>query len=83
MLELGEVSDEEHKQILEALPEYGFDSVFLVGPDFTRLNTQRENICFHDSDLARMWFGHHTLEGSTILVKGSRGIRLEKIVDAL
>jgi hypothetical protein len=30
-----------------------------------------------------MWFEHHTLENATILIKGSRGIRLETLADVL
>lgn len=81
MLELGKESDEEHRNILKLLEKYPFKDVFLVGPVFTRLNTKREWLCFQDSDLARLWFEHHKLEGKTILIKGSRGIILEKMID--
>jgi UDP-N-acetylmuramyl pentapeptide synthase len=30
-----------------------------------------------------MWLEHHKIENSTILMKGSRGIRLEKLVEML
>jgi len=83
MLELGKESDEEHNNILKLLEKVQFNDVFLVGPIFTRLNTKREWLCFQDSDLARLWFDHHRLEGKTILIKGSRGIRLEKLTDTL
>jgi len=83
MLELGKDSDEEHISILRLLEESGFTDVFLVGPVFTRVNTKREWLCFHDSDLARLWFDHHRLQGRTILIKGSRGIRMEKITETL
>ena len=83
MLELGKESDHEHLAILVQLRTYNFGKVFLVGPEFTRLNTDRENICFHDSSLAAMWLEHHRISNSAILIKGSRGIRLEKILDVL
>ena len=83
MLELGNEADHEHRQILGLLDHLKFQQVFLVGNIFTRLNTNRENICFHDTDLARMWLEHHKIENSTILVKGSRGIKLEKLVESL
>jgi UDP-N-acetylmuramoyl-tripeptide--D-alanyl-D-alanine ligase len=83
MLELGEDSDHEHQQILKFIDQLKFRHVYLVGPVFTRLNTKRENACFQDCDLARMWLEHHKIENSTILIKGSRGIGLEKLTDIL
>ncbi len=83
MLELGVDSDEEHQEILALADQLLFANVYLVGPIFTRLNTRRGNLCFQDSDLARMWLEHHKITDSTVLIKGSRGIRLEKLVDVL
>ena len=83
MLELGNGSDHEHLQILELIGNLGFTNVYLIGPIFTRLNSKREWLCFQDSDLARMWLDHHPLRNSIILIKGSRGIKLEKVVDTL
>jgi UDP-N-acetylmuramoyl-tripeptide--D-alanyl-D-alanine ligase len=83
MLELGKESDEEHGNILKLIEESGFTDVFLVGPVFTRLNTQRDWLCFQDSDLAKLWFEHHPMQGRTILIKGSRGILMEKITDTI
>ena len=83
MLELGGVSDEEHLALIRIIGDLGFPEVYLVGPALTRLNSKREWICFNDSDLARLWFSHHRLTGKTILIKGSRGIKMEKIVEEL
>ncbi|MFZ4521544.1 MAG: UDP-N-acetylmuramoyl-tripeptide--D-alanyl-D-alanine ligase [Bacteroidales bacterium] len=83
MLELGTDSDHEHLEILQWINQYPFCKVYLVGPIFTRLNTRRENTCFQDCLLAKMWLEHHKIENATILIKGSRGIRLEKLVDVL
>ena len=83
MLELGDASDEEHQEILRLLEELGFDKVFLVGPAFTRLNTKIDWLCFQDSELANLWLSHHKISGATIFIKGSRGIRMERIIDNL
>lgn len=83
MLELGSECDKEHQDILELIEKLGFTEVFLVGPVFTRLNTKREWLCFQDSELARMWLDHHRINDASILLKGSRGIKLEKLVDLL
>jgi UDP-N-acetylmuramoyl-tripeptide--D-alanyl-D-alanine ligase len=83
MLELGDQSDQEHLRVLRLAEELGFAAVYLVGPTFTRLNTKKEYHCFNDSDLARMWFEHHPPADTAILIKGSRGIRLEKVEKAI
>jgi UDP-N-acetylmuramoyl-tripeptide--D-alanyl-D-alanine ligase len=83
MLELGSECDKEHQDILELIEKLGFTEVLLVGPVFTRLNTKREWLCFQDSELARMWLDHHRINDAVILLKGSRGIKLEKLVDLL
>ncbi len=83
MLELGRESDKEHIAILCLLEKLGLEKVYLVGPEFMRLNTKREWHCFQDSELARLWFEHHKPEGASILVKGSRGIKLEKVIEVL
>jgi UDP-N-acetylmuramoyl-tripeptide--D-alanyl-D-alanine ligase len=83
MLELGAESDEEHLKILQLLHDINLDQVYLVGPRFTRLNTTREFICFTDAALASLWLLHHKLENATILIKGSRGIKLEKLIETL
>jgi UDP-N-acetylmuramoyl-tripeptide--D-alanyl-D-alanine ligase len=83
MLELGSECDNAHHNILEMIETLGFSEVFLVGPVFTRLNTKREWVCFQDSELASMWISYHRLTDATILIKGSRGIKLEKVVNLL
>ncbi len=83
MLELGSECDKEHLDLLELIEKLGFTEVCLVGPVFTRLNTKREWLCFQDSELARMWLDHHRINDAVILLKGSRGIKLEMLVDLL
>jgi UDP-N-acetylmuramoyl-tripeptide--D-alanyl-D-alanine ligase len=83
MLELGEESDKEHQAILELIEKLELNEVYLVGPVFTRINRKRDWLCFQDSDLANIWIEHHRLTNKTILIKGSRGIKLEKLVGLL
>jgi UDP-N-acetylmuramoyl-tripeptide--D-alanyl-D-alanine ligase len=83
MLELGKETDEEHMKLLSLIKLHNFSEVYLVGPVFTRLNTERNWFCFQDSELGKMWFDHQPLTGKTILVKGSRGIKLERIIEVL
>jgi len=83
MLELGAESDALHTDILKIVEELSFKEVYLVGNIFTRVNTKRGFLCFDDSDLALLWFSHHPFEGKSIMLKGSRGIKLETISEIL
>lgn len=83
MLELGADSDEEHLKILETLTEKGFTNIYLIGPTFTRLNNRRETFCFDNTELATMWFNHHPPKNNTILIKGSRGNKLETLTPTM
>lgn len=82
MLELGDESLAEHLAIVDLLEESGFDKVLLVGPDFTKAAKGRFT-CFQTSDEVRQWLQEHQIKEYTILVKGSRGIKMEKVLDAL
>lgn len=81
MLELGEESLEEHNAIISLLRQLGIVNAVLVGPEFLKTNT--DFTVFPDSETARQWISVKNPEGFTILLKGSRGIRMEKILEAL
>jgi UDP-N-acetylmuramoyl-tripeptide--D-alanyl-D-alanine ligase len=83
MLELGTETDNEHLSILNLLEKKEFTGTYLVGPVFTKLCVKNEWVCFQDSGLARLWFEHHKVKGATVLIKGSRGIRMEQIAEVL
>ncbi len=83
MLEVGATADEEHQKILILLEELDLSQVILVGPVFSQLNTNPNWQCFETSELAKEWILRNNIENTTILLKGSRAIRLEKIVECL
>jgi len=83
MLELGNDSDEEHKNLLDFIEKNGFRKVFLVGSNFIKFKNQYEFNFFNSvEDLAKN-FVIHPESGKFFLVKGSRGIKLEKCIDYL
>ena len=83
MLELGADSEREHQKIADVVAGSGIDDVYWVGTHFMKVNFQHEAKRFETVDnlLAALPLG--MLENRFILIKGSRGIRLEKIVDWL
>jgi len=88
MLELGPDSVQEHKAILELALEKGFDRIFLVGGEFAAAVSQMEDCAtrvhlFDDSASLRDHFKEKPLSGCSILIKGSRGKRLERVIEAL
>ena len=85
MLELGEQSVAFHKQILELIEQYEFDNVLLVGPHFQKAgnDTNTSFYFFEDSVQAAKYIERQQPKDAVILIKGSRGIKMEKILKAL
>ncbi|MFO8129228.1 MAG: UDP-N-acetylmuramoyl-tripeptide--D-alanyl-D-alanine ligase [Bacteroidales bacterium] len=83
MLELGNTSGMEHRNILKKLNETGATHVMLVGSEFTKAAQKTRFLSFQNSGEARDWLREHPLKGFTILVKGSRKIQLEQVLKEL
>lgn len=83
MRELGEESDKEHEAILNLLNELGFKNVMLVGPEFSKIARNSGYKTFENVEDAAHFIENHTVEGKDILVKGSNGIHLNKIIEFL
>jgi len=80
MLELGEDSIAEHQAILNLLHQKKLMDYYLVGPIFKSLSSMRS---FENSKDAKVYLEAANLYNKTILLKGSRGIKLELIVEKL
>jgi UDP-N-acetylmuramoyl-tripeptide--D-alanyl-D-alanine ligase len=83
MLELGEESIIEHKEVIRLAQELGLTNAIYVGPVFLSQLEGGKVPVFRTSGEALKFLSAHTPEGKTILIKGSRGIRLEKVEDVL
>ena len=77
MLELGEESDLEHQKIIDYCKEHKIEFM-TVGPIFNKHNKDRayKNVEGISSEL-------NMVNATTILLKGSRGIELEKLITLL
>lgn len=87
MLELGADSMAEHSKVIALLGQIEFEKCHLVGGEFAKaaaLSTLSENILlFNDVYALKEYFAAHPVEGKTILVKGSNGIKLPQIKEVL
>lgn len=82
MLELGEDSYKEHQQIITLLKTYQIETI-LVGPEFVKVNQDTNTEVFKDVIEANEYLKAKTLKNRFILLKGSRGIGLEKLLENL
>lgn len=81
MLELGETSVEEHRKIVEKVARCGFKAYY-VGDEFAKAGASP---CFASSDELADYISTHldAFTGAAILVKGSRGKRMERTISVL
>lgn len=83
MLELGEVSEEEHQKIVDFIDKQRFAETFLVGKHFNNTNSPKEKKKFENVELLSNYLKTQPIENKLVLIKGSRGIHLEKILELL
>lgn len=80
MLELGEESRTEHQNILSLANSLNFENVITVGKHFKEVNTEK---AFESSAELIDYLKENKISTKNILLKGSRGVALEKIIDFL
>lgn len=82
MLELGDISLEEHQHIVNKTKDLNIKT-FFVGSEFSKTKEKHECDFFKDADELITHLNNNPIENSSVLIKGSRGIKLEKIADYL
>jgi UDP-N-acetylmuramoyl-tripeptide--D-alanyl-D-alanine ligase len=85
MLELGEESADRHREIGQLAAELGFDLVIAVGPGAAAIadGAGRDAVRAADTDEAAEVASAWLRPGDVVLVKASRGARLERVTAAL
>jgi len=84
MLELGDYAQTEHEFIVELAVNYDFEKIVLIGKNFKSFSSSYP-ICqsFEDVMSAKKELEKINLKNYTILLKGSRGVKLEKLLEVL
>jgi UDP-N-acetylmuramoyl-tripeptide--D-alanyl-D-alanine ligase len=82
MFELGDHAEAEHRRLGEIVSEYQIDKVCFTGSLMvSALATAPKALYFPDPFSFRNWLQDSQLEDYLILIKGSRGMKLEGLVD--
>lgn len=84
MFELGKEAEVEHQNIVDFLIENPFGKVFLVGSNFFKTKKNASHINqFETFDELKKDIEDHPPKNATILIKASRGMALERILEIL
>ena len=81
MFELGEDATKEHQFIADLSEQLKFDKIILVGNDFSKTKTSDVVLKFSTTIEAQIWFQQQDFTNAEILLKGSRSMKMEKVVE--
>lgn len=81
MFELGADSLKEHQNIVNTVEKLGFKQAIFVGNHFAKATT--EKLQFITFEEVKQYFVKNTTEQYTILIKGSRGMALERLLEVI
>lgn len=86
MLELGADSAAEHEAVIISALSRGFSKVYFVGKEFSSAASAASSDAaafFLTSDELAAYLRENQVNGATVLIKGSRGTRMEKVIPML
>lgn len=83
MLELGNYAQQEHITILNLVNNSPSLKAFLVGPIFKETGKKYNFKTFNNVSELNQFLKKNPIKNGNILIKGSRGIQLEKVLDFL
>ncbi len=83
MLELGEYATEEHAHIARLAASLGFEKIVLTGPIYGSLPQMAGIVQLPDAVSVAQWLENQHFHGAHVLIKGSRGMAMEKILELI
>ena len=81
MFEVGPTAKEEHQSIADYLDSLGLEHAYLVGENYYQVKTTAHK--FKNFNELKTYLEVNPIPKSTLLIKGSRGMTMERILDFL
>jgi UDP-N-acetylmuramoyl-tripeptide--D-alanyl-D-alanine ligase len=79
MMELGTGSRKEHEAIISLIGQHKWNAVVLVGKNFNEIKNNYIN--FENAEQAKGWLKDQKFENAQLLIKGSRSMQMEKVLE--
>lgn len=79
MMELGTGSRKEHEAIISLIGQHTWNAVVLVGKNFNEIKNNFIN--FENAEQAKGWLKDQKFENAQLLIKGSRSMQMEKVLE--
>ncbi|AWH74322.1 UDP-N-acetylmuramoyl-tripeptide--D-alanyl-D-alanine ligase [Dokdonia sp. Dokd-P16] len=83
MFEVGVTSKAEHQAMLDLAHHLRIDQVYAIGPDFGTLAPHVNQEVYEDYNAFAKAYSNKIPTGATVLIKGSRGMKMERILNLL
>ena len=84
MFELGEVALAEHQYVSDQVNNFNFQKMIFVGAHFNSISSKHKNSVYYETyDALINDFSNFKFDNQLFLIKGSRGMALERLLDEI